>query len=110
MLLDGTTIRLISPPTFIATKIEAFQDRGKGDYMLSDDMEDIIAVIDGRPELGNEVKASPADIQQYIREFLAQLIDDSDFIDAISMHVAPDEGSQARRGIILDRIRRIAPL
>ncbi len=33
-------IRLISAPAFIATKLEAFYDRGKGDVYISHDLED----------------------------------------------------------------------
>lgn len=38
VLPDGTSIRLISAPAFIATKLEAFYDRGKGDVRLSHDL------------------------------------------------------------------------
>ncbi len=54
VLPDSTPIRLITAPYFIATKLEAFHDRGKEDY-LSHDMEDILNVIDGRPEIIREI-------------------------------------------------------
>jgi hypothetical protein len=41
-------IRLITPPYFIATKLEAFRSRGGGDYTNSHDLEDLLTVIDGR--------------------------------------------------------------
>ena len=53
-LLSGITIRLISAPAFMATKFVAFGDRGKGDYLASHDLEDIVNLIDGRPELIDE--------------------------------------------------------
>jgi len=34
---------------FLATKFAAFDGRGKGDYMASHDLEDIVAVVDGVP-------------------------------------------------------------
>ena len=43
-LPDARTIRIVSPPYFLITKLEAFEGRGKGDYMLSHDMEDIVTV------------------------------------------------------------------
>lgn len=38
-------------PYFCATKLEAFGGRGKNDYLASHDLEDLITVVDGRPEL-----------------------------------------------------------
>jgi hypothetical protein len=36
----GLRIRVVTPPYFIATKLEAFRGRGKGDYASSHDLED----------------------------------------------------------------------
>ncbi|MBS1992699.1 MAG: hypothetical protein JSS86_13600 [Cyanobacteria bacterium SZAS LIN-2] len=107
-LPDGNSIRLISAPAFIGTKLEAFHDRGNQDFLLSHDLEDIIAVIDGRPELLEEVKAAEADIRQYIETTFARLIDNQDFIDAVKMNLLPDEGSQGRAKVIIERIRSLS--
>ncbi len=48
-------ISILSAPYFLATKLEAFNDRGKNDFLLSHDLEDIISVIDGRPEIVDDV-------------------------------------------------------
>ncbi|MHB8876058.1 MAG: hypothetical protein ACYC8T_20400, partial [Myxococcaceae bacterium] len=50
-------IRLVSPPLFLATKFEAFDGRGRGDYRASHDLNDIIAVVDGRREVVAEITA-----------------------------------------------------
>ena len=47
-LTQELTINLITPQYFIATKLEAFEGRGNNDYFGSRDLEDIIAVINGR--------------------------------------------------------------
>ena len=47
-LPSGQIARMVSAPYFLATKLEAFDGRGHGDYLLSHDMEDLIAVLDGR--------------------------------------------------------------
>jgi hypothetical protein len=44
-LTSGIKIRILPAPYFLATKFEAFDGRGRGDYLLSRDMEDIISVI-----------------------------------------------------------------
>lgn len=51
-------VRMITAPYFIACKLAAFAGRGNGDYLMSHDMEDIVAVMDGRPELVSEVGIS----------------------------------------------------
>ena len=43
---------------FIATKLEAFHGRGGGDIVASHNLEDIIAVAEGRPEIVGEVAAA----------------------------------------------------
>jgi hypothetical protein len=45
-IIEGTKVRILSAPYFLATKIEAFKGRGCGDYLGSHDMEDIIAIFD----------------------------------------------------------------
>ena len=47
---------MITAPYFLATKFEAFHGRGNSDYRMSHDLEDIVTVIDGRPELASEVE------------------------------------------------------
>ena len=77
---------------------------------MSHDMEDIIAVVDGRLELLDEIMASDADVRQYISGCFAKLSHDRKFIDAIGMHLLPDEASQARAKIIRERIEAISKL
>jgi predicted nucleotidyltransferase len=62
-IAGGLEIRLISGPCFLATKLEAFADRGGDDFMASSDMEDVIAVPDGRPEVIDEIRDSPDQVK-----------------------------------------------
>jgi predicted nucleotidyltransferase len=57
MLPNGSTIRLVTPACFLATKLAAFGDRGRRDSMASHDLEDIISVIDGRREIVADLAA-----------------------------------------------------
>ena len=50
------SIRVVSAVYFCATKLEAFVGRGKGDYLSSHDLEDLVAVIDGRAEIVEEIR------------------------------------------------------
>jgi predicted nucleotidyltransferase len=72
-LPSGTTIRVVPPAYLLATKLEAFADRGQHDLLASRDFEDVIVLTDSRTELLAEVAAAPADVRQYVRTELAQL-------------------------------------
>lgn len=45
-LPSGQRIRVITAPYFVATKLEAFHGRGKGDFLSSHDLVDVITVLD----------------------------------------------------------------
>ena len=106
-LYTKRTIRLVTGPCFLATKFEAFEGRGKGDYLLSHDMEDIVAVLDGRPELIGEIRESSKKLRAYLSEKLVGMFNDPQFIDALPGHLSPDMASQARLPLLLERIREI---
>jgi predicted nucleotidyltransferase len=48
VLQGGLDVRVVTAPHFLATKIEAFHGRGRGDFAVSHDLEDLVFVIDGR--------------------------------------------------------------
>lgn len=99
-------IWLVAPPHFAATKLEAFFGRGRGDYLASHDLEDLLAVLDGRPGLATEIAASASELRGYLAETFTRLLADPRFIEAIPAHV--DCGSPQRSPLVLERLRRIA--
>jgi predicted nucleotidyltransferase len=107
-LPSGKKIRIVSAPFFLATKLAAFDGRGKGDYMMSHDMEDIVAVLDGRPEVYEEVMCCDPMLREHLQVRLAALLKASRFLDALPGHMPGDEGSQARVPIIIKRLEAIA--
>ena len=106
-LEPGLSIRVVTPPYFIATKLEAFADRGKGDFVASHDLEDIIAVIDGHEALVDEVAASSGALREYLAEQLGVLLQDDEFLAALPGHLAGDAASQSRRPVILARMKAL---
>jgi predicted nucleotidyltransferase len=106
----GPTIRLITGPYFLATKLEAFRDRGRGDPVASRDIEDIVAVVDGRTELLTEIFEAPAELQRALRDEVGSLIARPDFADVVSGHLPGDAASQSRVATIIERLRRAAGL
>jgi len=59
-LPSGAGIRLVRAPVFVATKLDAFRDRGGGDFLMSHDLGDALAVVDGREELIGEFAGTDA--------------------------------------------------
>jgi predicted nucleotidyltransferase len=110
VLDDETSIRLISAPVFIATKFEAFADRGKGDMLLSHDMEDIITVIDGRPSIIVEMKFVPRILQEYIAEKFRDLLANDTFLSVIPAYLPGDAASQARFPLLEAKLHELARL
>ena len=51
-------IQIVTAPYFLGTKLDAFFGRGRGDYLASHDMEDIINFINGRVEILEDIKNS----------------------------------------------------
>jgi hypothetical protein len=106
-LSSSRTIQHVTGPLFLATKFEAFRDRGAGDYLASHDLEDIVTVIDGRPELFDEVQASNDSVREYLHEHVNSLLSDDAFLTALAGHLPGDAASQARLPTLLGRLRRL---
>jgi len=106
-LQSGRPIRLVTAPLFVATKLEAFSDRGRGDFRASHDLEDIITVVDGRPELVDEVRGGPPEVREYMRDRLANLLADEAFVTALQGHLPGDAASQGRVPLVLERLREL---
>jgi len=102
--LAGTDVRIVSAPYFIATKIEAFLDRGNNDFLGSSDLEDIITILDGRSEIVSEIKATDKKLQTYISKNFSDWLQNKDFINALPGLIAPDMASQDRFKELLDRM------
>ena len=108
LLPTGQSIRLISSPYFLMTKLEAVKGRGAGDYQQSHDMEDIVAVLDGRPEILEEIKLAEPGLLRELSHQFTELLKQQRFVDAVSGHMPPDEASQARVSSVLDKIKTIS--
>jgi predicted nucleotidyltransferase len=106
-LPNQAVIRLVTPACFLATKLTAFGDRGRRNPMASHDLEDVVAVIDGRAEIIDDVAAAPADLRTAIAARLLSLLALTDAEDVIAAQLLPDAQSQDRLPIVIDRIRSL---
>jgi predicted nucleotidyltransferase len=109
-LEDDLAIKLVSPPYFLATKIEAFNGRGGGDYLASHDMEDIITLLDGRLEIVTEIRNSSDDLKGFLSKTFRALLANADFRESIPGHLSPDHASQSRLPLLIRRLVEIAKM
>ena len=98
-LPDGQEISVFTLPYFPASKIEAFLGRGKGDFYGSEDMEDIVAVIDGAEDVRGKVLAATPAVQAYIRERFAEFLRDDVFLQCVPGHLGKAGPGRAERAL-----------
>ena len=107
-LPSGTAIRLIAAPHFLATKFEAFADRGNADVLGSHDLEDIINVIDGRAELLDEIAIETPALRAYLGQRCADLLATPHFSNYLPGLLAQDETLAQRVTAATSRLQTIA--
>lgn len=81
-------IKILSAPCYLATKFEAFNDRGS-DYRTSHDIEDIINVLDNRINIVQEIEDDNERIRAFIKEQLKTLIDKGMLQEILMSHIHP---------------------
>jgi len=102
-LSPGVTIRLVSAVAFVATKLEAFADRGAGDFLTSHDLEDVLHVVEGREELAGELGAAPVELRQAVASTFRHLLMNPDFTNALPGLIAESE----RAATVLQRLHAV---
>ncbi|WNM19487.1 nucleotidyl transferase AbiEii/AbiGii toxin family protein [Flavobacterium capsici] len=88
-LEDGTAINMLPSPYFLATKLEAFKDRGQNDFYGSHDYEDIIYLLDNRTTIVEEILAADEDVRQYIKDELTAIKNHPQADEILAMHIHP---------------------
>ncbi len=87
-----------------------FNDRGKQDFLLSHDLEDIISLIDGRPEIINDISNSAKNLKQYLSREFSAFIHNNQFTEALPGHLNYTQESEDRKKIVLERMQAIIDL
>lgn len=104
VLADGTALEVVHAPVFLATKLEAYLDRGGGDCLASKDIEDVIAVLDGRPEIVLEIHQAPPDLSAFLRRQLGDLRGHPHFLYAVEGYLRE---APARAAALYERLDRL---
>ena len=102
-IAEDINIRLVTPVYFLATKFEAFKGRGNNDLLGSRDIEDILNLIDGRAELGQELLQAADDVKAYLIAEFKALLNSPDISYAVQSTAGGDLG---REELIFERMEK----
>ncbi len=105
--VEGRPIKVISAPFFVALKLEAFEDRGHGDFISSTDFEDVICLFNGRHSLVEEI-LSESVVREGICERFSRYVQSQDLEDAVLGFVQTEPNPDARFAAIMNAFRRLA--
>jgi len=100
-LTGGLRLRHLSAPHFLATKFEAFKDRGRNDVYLSHDLEDIMTVVEGRASLVREVLAAHEAVRQHVGQSVATLLKMPAFHNALPGLLSDPEREQTAKARLI---------
>ena len=99
----------MSPPYFVALKLEAFEDRGSRDFLYSTDFEDVICLFNGRESIVEEIARDKTLAEPLARKF-AEYLKAPELEDAIEGFVQTELDPPKRRAAILERFQSVAAL
>lgn len=104
---DEVSIRVVTPPYFLGTKLEAWRGRGNNDPLTSRDVEDILNIVDGRPTLPNELASAAAPLRQDIGSGIADLLGHRDFVYVVQSAAG---NNPQREDLLFRRLEQMAAL
>ncbi|MBX7096014.1 MAG: hypothetical protein K1X56_14935 [Flavobacteriales bacterium] len=103
--VEHIQINILPAPYFLATKFEAFKNRG-GDYRTSHDFEDIIYVIDNRINIVEEVLKSDEEVKTYLQNEFRKLLGDKLADEGMMAHLFYETATE-RLKMIKDKMEEI---
>lgn len=105
-LPEGVKINILPSPYFLATKLEAFKDRGANDFYGSHDYEDIIYLLDNRIKIVEEILAADEDVRTYIKQEINGIKNHPQANEILAMHIHPLVREE-RFGMLMEKIEKI---
>jgi len=108
----GVSVLVVSLPYWIATKLEAFAGRGKGDWVTSTDIEDVLAVVSTRADLVEAVESADSEVRGFLiercRESIA--IEHRPLFRAAHAHFESTRDGRAAAEVAVRRLIAVAAL
>lgn len=107
--LDELNIRLLPLPYFLATKFDAFFDRGINDLFASHDFEDIVYLLNHTSDITHQVVNSEITVKSYLMECASKIISNSAMQEAIIGNLYYEAQNQ-RFELIMSKLKKIVDL
>ncbi len=105
--LDDLQIRLLPLPYFLATKFDAFFDRGIHDLFASHDYEDIVYLFNYSSSISDQALNSDSEVKSYLMECTSKIIENRNLKEAIIGNLFYD-GQDERYNMIIKKLSNIA--
>lgn len=102
-------VRVVSAPFFVLLKLEAFEDRGGGDFLSSTDFEDVICLFNGRDGIVDEIAQEPM-VRQMLGKRFRRYLESSDLVASIEGFVRTEVNPESRMERILNDFRTLATM
>lgn len=109
-LTDELSILVPTAPVFLATKLEAFGGRGASDLLASWDLEDVILLVAGRPELVEEVQQETSELRPWVAGEVGKLLEELEFSYAIQGALPDAAQLPGYLEVVMDRFEALAQL
>jgi hypothetical protein len=71
-------------------------------------VDDLVAVIDGRPEIVEDVGTAPPDVRLYLASEIRELLSTERFVDALPGFLLPDSATQGRLPLLPARLAALS--
>lgn len=99
-------ILIFSVPYLLASKIEAFQDRGRANFYWSTDLEDIIALLDGCSHLEAEVQQAETAVRTFLSGWFRNSLEM--LCEVAPAFLSPVARNSGRAGRLISLIERLS--
>jgi hypothetical protein len=106
MTLDEVTIKVLPLTYFLATKMEAFFDRGLKDPYASTDLEDIAYLFNYNTDIDHRLIKANKEVNTYLKKKLKEIIENKSIITAIRGSLYYEQADE-RMEVIVKRIQNI---
>lgn len=84
--INSQKIRVYSPAVFLATKLEAFKNRGV-DYRTSHDIEDVLYIIENNSGIVLDISKAHKDVRTFIKEQFTLLLSQQSSEEILSANI-----------------------
>lgn len=84
---ENENIRIFNAIYFLASKLDAYNDRGNGDGRTSSDFEDIVYILNNRNAVWKEMENATEPVKEFLKTEFKKLLESDYLYEWISVHL-----------------------